>query len=182
MKKALVLLLLISLGLNLGLGLTLWKGDRSSAPPVGPMEPREGPPAGGGPGRGGRFAGDFLEKKLNFLGENLGLDADQVEAFRRVHENSLPEFMAQAERVRAARMELRDAAGSPRAVDFRALIAAVGRQQARLDSLVTEVMFQELEILDDTQRGKYLGLMPVDRFEGRFGRRHEGRGQRPRHQ
>ncbi len=112
----------------------------------------------------------------------LDLAASQREAFRRLHEEFGPQVRQQAERVRAARLQLRQAAALSGKDDLRGLFADVGRQQARLDSLVTEVMFHELEILDQDQRQKYLGLMPMDRFERRFGRKPWGYGRPPRDQ
>jgi len=185
MKKVLVLLLLISLGLNLGLGLTLLRNQPAERPSPGSWgahdgpHPEGGPPPEGGPGQGNPFGKNFLERKLRFLEDRLDLDGAQLAALRQVHEDASTGVRSQAERVRAARLQLREAAGAPLEEDLRGLIAHVGQEQARLDSLVTEVMFQELDILDREQRRKYLDLMPANRFEGRYGRRGRGHGRAP---
>ncbi len=183
MKKLLVLLLLVSLGLNVGLGLTMLRADRHPCPPDGPMRPEGGPPPGrGGRGPGEPFGRDFLDKKLRFLDERLDLTDEQIQAFRDLQEGKSAAVLAQAQRVHEARMGLREAAGHPDTADLRGLISNVGRAQARLDSMITEVMFGELDILTAEQRQKYLGLMPADRFERRFGPRPGGRGRLPRNQ
>ncbi len=160
------------------------KGAGASAPDLGHRawgpDGRRLPEAG--PGHRPPFGQEFLEKKRRFLNRRLDLAVSQREAFRRLHEEFGPQIRQQAERVRAARLRLRQAAALSGKDDLRGLLADVGRRQARLDSLVTEVMFQELEILDQGQRQKYLGLMPSDRFERRFGRKPWGHGRPPRGQ
>lgn len=179
MKKVLVLVLLISLGLNVGLGVRLWKGTcglpgRSSGldHPGFSDHPRGGSRGGAdgsGGGRDGKFWQSVMERRLAFVTDQLGLDDEQTEAFKSTHQQAAVEFLAQRVKVQEARRQLMTAASAP---DFgvealRHLIADVGRQQVKLDSMVTETMLQEMEILDEDQRRQYMRILPINRFGGR---------------
>lgn len=194
MKKMLVLVILISLGLNIGLGARLWKESRgASGSRSGGLHSRHsGISTGSGPGgRGGSGGGrdstfwrGVMERRLDMVADQLGLDDKQAGAFKVTHQEAAVEFLAQRDKVQEARRQLMEAAsGADFGVDtLRHLIAEVGRQQAKLDSMVTETMLQEMEILDEDQRREYMRILPVNRFgsrdDGSGGRGERGQGRR----
>jgi len=179
MKKLLVLVLLISVGLNVGLGVRFWKGTCRLPAAVmdrpGFSEHPTGSPRGGrggsGGGRDGKFWHNVMERRLAMVTEQLGLDEEQAEAFKRTHQEAAVQFLAQRVKVQEARQQLMEAAsGTDFGVDaLRHLIADVGRQQVKLDSMVTETMLQEMEILNDDQRRQYMRILPINRFGSRSG-------------
>ncbi len=176
MKKILVLMVLISLGLNIGLGARIWK-DRCNFSGTEPgwshpeFPDQAGPGGRGGPG-GGRdsaFWGKVMDRRLTHVTRRLGLDEEQTQAFKNTHQEAAVGFLAQRLKVQKARRRLMEAAS---AADFsvdalRHLIAEVGHQQVKLDSMVTETMLQEMEILDEDQRREYMRILPINRFGGR---------------
>jgi len=181
MKKILVLVLLISLGVNIGLGVRFWKrtcgvdhAGQELRHSHGTGFPGRSGPGGRGTPRGGHddaFWQEVMERRLAHVTERLGLDNEQSEAFKKTHREASAGFLAQRVKVQAARHRLMDAAS---AADFgvdtlRHLIADVGRQQAKLDSMVTETMLQEMEILNGEQRRQYMRILPVNRFGGGSG-------------
>ena len=129
-----------------------------------------------GGGRDGTFWHGVMERRLAHVTNQLGLDEEQTEAFKKTHQEAAVEFLAQRVKVQEARRQLMEAAS---ATDFgvdslRHLIAEVGRQQVKLDSMVTETMLQEMEILNEDQRREYIRILPINRFGGRRGS--SGRG------
>ncbi len=178
MKKILVLVVLISLGLNIGLGVRIWKESNSfsvAGPQCGPPGGSDLPGPGGcgslGGGRDGNFWHGVMERRLTHVTNQLGLDEEQAEAFKKTHKEAAVKFLSQRVKVQEARRQLMEAAS---AADFgvdtlRHLIAEVGRQQVKLDSMVTETMLQEMEILNEDQRRQYMRILPINRFGGRSG-------------
>ncbi len=173
MKKLLVLVILVSLGVNISLGIRLWQDNHRFSPrdrSWGPADrPGPGGPAGADGGESGVFWSGVMERRLNHVVHRLGLDQDQENAFRNTHQKAAERFLRQRNMVQEARRRLMvEASGE----DFsgkrlRPLIAEVGRQQVKLDSMVTETMLQEMDILDPEQRLKYLRILPLNRFGSR---------------
>jgi Spy/CpxP family protein refolding chaperone len=175
MKKILVLILLISLGLNISLGVRTWKDSRRL--PMGEQgwnksgKPAPGGGDGPGHGRNGTFWREVMHRRLAHVADQLGLDEEQAVAFQNTHEKAAEGFLTQRSKVQEARRQLMEAVSGP---DFgeeklRPLIAEVGRQQVKLDSMVTETMLQEMEILTSEQRKEYLRILPINRFGGSGG-------------
>lgn len=173
MKRAGWLILLISLGLNLGLGYRLLQGDRGPGlPPPEQFEPDREMGPGPGPDRPGRLGrgGEpdstrwqrMMEGRLNRIAERLQLTPDQVEDFRATQERSTAGMAAQRRQVAAARLHLHQviARGDAPADEVRQAIREVGRQQAAMDSLITETILLEMESLDPDQRALYLETLP----------------------
>ncbi len=186
MKKILVLVLLLSVGLNIGLGARMLGDSKHKYrdQPGWGMRSGFGSDRNGGHGRGGgdrdgTFWRGVMERRLNHVAEQLGLDEEQAESFKKAHKVAAEKFLEQRTKVMEARGRLRDAASKPvfETSSLRPLIAEVGRQQAKLDSMVTETMLQEMEILDEDQRRLYMSILPLNRFAGRSG----GPGHPPRH-
>lgn len=173
MKRVLLLILFVSLGLNVGLGLTLWtERGHDRHPPFEKRWDRERPE--GGPGRDRDFGPEMLERKIRFMTKRLALDDQQRQEYRQIQEAASSAFVAQILRVREARQRLREQVQRPNSDELRVRIAEVGHEQTCLDSLVTEVMFQEMKLLNNDQRARYLELLPQSRFDGRFGGRSQG--------
>ncbi len=186
MKKILILVLLLSVGLNIGFGLRFLRDDEGNNRGKPGWGARGGLDSGrhGGPGhRGGDRDGTFwrgvMERRLDQVADQLGLADEQAESFKMAHKAAAEKFLAQRILVKEARGRLM-AAVSQEDYDtaaLRPLIADVGRQQAKLDSMVTETMLQEMEILNEDQRRLYLNILPLNRFGGRS----SGQGHQPRH-
>ncbi len=186
MKKLLVLVLLLSLGLNLGLGVRMLRenhndgrksGDSGYA---GKFRSKHHGGTGGHLGDGdGTFWRGVMERRLNHVAEQLGLNSEQAEAFKKAHKEAAEIFLAQRIKVTGARVQLMAAASEPNfdSTSLRSLIAEVGRQQAKLDSMVTETMLAEMEILNAEQRHLYMKILPINRMDGRRGGpRHQSGG------
>jgi len=178
MKKILVLVVLISLGLNIGLGVRLINENREFSR-MGrgwdksghSGQPGPGGRGGAGNGRDGSFWHGVMERRLAHVTDQLGLDPVQAEAFKKTHHEAAVGFLAQRVKVQEARHQLMEAASAAEfEVDtLRFLIMKVGRQQAKLDSMVTETMLREMEILDEGQRREYMRILPINRFGGGSG-------------
>ena len=184
MKKLLVLILLLSIGLNVGLGVRLmsenesdtqgWSG-KGMGEGFGPSG-RGGPDGEKGPGRhGGEHEGAFwrgvMDRRLNHVADQLSLDEKQAVAFKKAHKAAAEKFLDQRLKVAEARAQLMAATEETdfETASIRPLIAEVGRQQAKLDSMVTETMIQEMEILNEDQRRMYMKILPMNRINGRSG-------------
>lgn len=192
MKRFGWLILLVSLGLNLGLGYRLLNRP---APPEGPgflnMEdkgrPLDGPPRRGGPeGRPDREWGvsrrdssqwrQLMADRMDRVARRLELTPEQVEVFRAAHRANEPRILAQRGQVDEARERLQAViAGEGTDPDsVRRAISELGHRQAVLDSLITETLLQEMEILTPEQRARYLQILPV--LKGSVSGRGPGRG------
>jgi Spy/CpxP family protein refolding chaperone len=158
MKRLTLFLLLISLGLNFGLGMRMYQA-RKSMPPWAEgkgMAPRseEGQRWNRRPGRGGH------QRQAMF--EDLNLSDDQQSQLTAMRDEHREDMFEQRQHIGEVRQELRTLLQAK--VLDRERIAAIrshhGHEQARLDSLVTERLLQELEILTPEQRERYLDHMP----------------------
>jgi Spy/CpxP family protein refolding chaperone len=192
MKRFGWLILLVSLGLNLGLSYRLLNRPDPSAEPgfgPGPEEEflRDGQHRRGGfdegPGRDWRESRrdsnqwrQIMEGRLDRVARRLELTPQQVEVFRTAHRSNQPRILAQRGQVDAARDHLQVViAGEgtdPESV--RQAISDLGHRQAVLDSLITETLLQEMEILSPEQRARYLQILPV--LKGSVSGRGPGRG------
>jgi Spy/CpxP family protein refolding chaperone len=180
------LILLISVGLNLGLGFRLWEA-RDSEPREMRTERwsgRRGHSAHreGEQGLRERFPTDqgdtsawrgIMSGRLDRMAERLDLTPEQVQTLHRSQEANFTRFVDQRVQLEAARDRLHgiifQAEVDPDSV--RTAIRLVGIQQARFDSLITEALLKEMDILEPAQRTGYLRLLPVMRDRGQ-GREH----------
>lgn len=192
MKRSWALGLLVSVGLNLGLGYRLLVGqpDRTDVMGVHPAEQQlRQPPEGRPPGRALRFGpedigrwDDWVQLRLDRISRRLDLTESQRRAFAGILTESAGRVGPQLQLVREARRNLRRLTLVAAAPDdsLRRAIRLVGQSQAAMDSLVTETLLAELQVLDPEQRRIYLKLMPLggDQHRGlpAWGRR--GRGPR----
>jgi Spy/CpxP family protein refolding chaperone len=165
------LVLLVSLGLNLGLGYRLL--NPATVPGPGPEFPGDGPPERelrqGRHGREGRPDEPdstrwqrMMAGRLNRMAERLDLSPEQVEAFRATQQYRAEAMTSQRRLVNDARARLSEVIGLPAASpdQVRQAIQEVGRQQAVLDSLITETILLEMETLEPDQRALYLETLP----------------------
>lgn len=167
MKRLLVLALLVSLGLNIALAVRLWQPSA-----VGQEEAWEGR------GHGWRSApGDTqawrerLDRRFERMARMLDLDPAQREAFRRHRAGVAGEVTARTAALAARRAELRMEA-ERRPTDpagVAAALAAVGRAEAALDSLVAANLRHELELLRPDQQARFLRGMRFELLGGRHG-------------
>ncbi|MFH2051279.1 MAG: periplasmic heavy metal sensor [bacterium] len=176
MNKGWLLVLLVSLGLNLGLGYRIWNAESAGGSPGGP-------PGGPSPGEvgEGRFTPrsqdrwrEMAGRRLQHLTRRLNLDPEQQDALRAIQEEHGRRIQESLAALEEFRVELRGRmlAEDADPAEVRRAIHAMGRRQAVLDSLVTETVLQELDVLRPDQRMEYLELMPFERGPGRSGRFH----------
>lgn len=194
MKKGWALILLISVGLNLGLGYRLLVGGPAGREPRGafPAGQRLRPPRDAGiPPDAPRFGPedperwrDFLQVRLAMLAERLDLSPQQQQAFEQSQSAAAERVGPQLQLVREARRALHRltlTADAP-PESLRLAIRRVALRQAVMDSLVTETLLAELQVLSPEQRRIYMTLMPLGRDQHRglpaWDRR--GRGRRER--
>lgn len=159
MSRAWFFALAASIGLNAGL---LWVHFTG-----GPLRPPPGPPFGGRPG--GPPAGAPLlaperlaERHVARLAAELDLTDEQRAALTDLMRERVPRLVEFRERILEARGDVADAYRS-RQLDghrFRAFVATLRGVQAGLDSLTTEIMLKEAEVLTPEQRERYLEVMP----------------------
>ncbi len=174
MSKGWLLVLLVSLGVNLGLGYRIWSarldGGAPSDFPVGPEAEDGGRFMPQGPDRWREMAG----RRLQHLTRQLDLDQEQQDALRAIQEEHGRRIQENLAALEEFRLELRGRmlAEGVDPAEVRQAIHAMGRRQAVLDSLVTETVLQELDVLRPDQRADYLELMPFERGPGRSGRFH----------
>ncbi len=165
MKKGWLIVLLLSVGLNLGLGYRLWRGS-------GPQTDTEvtGPRGGCPPHfihdrRDSLWQRGMMDRRLRRMAMALDLRPDQAAAMRRVQQENGELIRRQEREVAGLRHRLRGLLTDP-ATDslvVRDLMHEMGRRQAGLDSLVTETIMREMEILDPPQRQAYLRMLPLGR-------------------
>jgi len=160
MARWLLVLLALSVGINVGWAFRSWRAT-SEWQTVGPRAPApEGRP---GPGPGARVHLErVMEQHLDRMSEALGLTADQQAALRRVHDALFPGLRdahrnVEMQRDAAARL-FNDQLDDPDA--FRRTVRDLQRSQARLDSLLTEVLIGEVAVLDHDQRARYIRNNP----------------------
>lgn len=175
MKKLLTLFLLLSLGLNIGLAVRTWRQNCCAPEQGSRMEHSRHP--GFRRGAEGDFWRQVMSRRMERLTRQLDLDSQQRAAFLGRHQAALDQFVEQRRKVHQAREKLLLESSRPefQLKALRPLMQEVGRQQARLDSLVTENMFHEMELLTPRQRQKYLQILPLNRLGGMDrGPRHGG--------
>ena len=125
--------------------------------------------------------GDWVQLRLDRISRRLDLTADQRLAFESIQMEAAGRVGPQLQLVRGARRDLRRLTLAAAAPDdsLRRAIRLVGQSQAAMDSLVTETLLAELQVLDPEQRRIYLELMPLggDQHRGlpAWGRRGLGR-------
>lgn len=187
MRRWIMFTLLVSLGINVGLGLRVMR------PGPGPEDkkPRSEHWAQGQRSRG-LAGGDqsrhdmpdstrmrkIGERRLEKLIQELGLSQEQSDFFRAGHRKHGPIMGAQRKKVIAARHQLQEiiAAGEGNTEQVRQAIHYLGHQEIQLDSLMTEVILSEMEILEPGQRARYLEILPV--FKGMGADKGQARGNR----
>ncbi len=179
MKKGWLIVLLLSVGLNLGLGYRLWRGARQAAPSVSATPADEAHPRFAHGRRDSLWQRDRMEGRLRHMIRALDLRPDQIAAMRRVQRGNGEAIRRQGWAVGEMRRQLSSLLAHPGAdsQQVRNLMHEMGRRQAGLDSLVTETIMREMEILDPAQREAYLRMLPLGR--GRFGGPGRGPGPGP---
>lgn len=176
MKRIGWLVLLISLGLNLGLGYRLLNHPRPWGEPPA-REWGQGPGRGAdqgplhGEGPGPEMATDesdstqwrrIMAGRLKRVAERLELTPEQLAVFQTTHRDNAAGLLAQRRLVEEARSRLQTvvAAGEAQPDSVRQAIREVGHRQAVLDSLITETMLLEMDVLTQEQRARYLQILP----------------------
>ncbi len=149
MKQAWIIAAVLSIGLNAGL---LIRGcDRGGQPPGRPPELRQ-----------------ILDAHLERMADGLGLSEAQQQDLRAAHETLFPEILDQSRRLREMRHDLaqnyRGETVDP--VAFRRIASEISKEQARLDSLIVDVMLYEAAVLTPEQRQQYERIMPWARRGG----------------
>jgi hypothetical protein len=179
-KKIWVLILLISLGLNLGLGMRLIRiqgqvpcGPDSIA--LGEVPGPDGVPAKNDTISWRKLAG----KRLDRLAAHLNLTPQQKEIFAQTRAEVGSRMMVRRSEMQEARNELLELVileSTPPETLRRSFLDLAARQ-AEIDSVISEVLLQELEILDPDQRVQYLKMLPMNQ-RGHAGMHNRGRGRR----
>lgn len=163
MKKAWLLVLLVSVGLNLGLGVRLMQVPTEQARNPDQNRSQRHAPRWERPAPGDTTAWHrFMGRRLSHLAERLNLRPDQVEHFQQAEQARYSQLGEFRRRLLVARTQLRDLLAAPE-IDraaVRVAIAELGRAQAAMDSLATETVLGELEVLDPEQRVLYLDFLP----------------------
>lgn len=168
MKRLLWILLILSISLNIGLLVRLstdqpaerWSQDRHRG-------------AGRGPGDGprGQGPGDMPDDPRRF--EGLGLTGEQLDRLAELRAGNPMEMGVRREEMRELFGTLHGLMKAE-TIDRAAVNAArqrLGAVRAEVDSLVSEHLIAELEVLSVEQRETYLQRMPWDRFRKGMGRR-----------
>ncbi len=171
-------------------------GPGRGGPDGGPDGPDGSNGPGGRRGGGGRWAGKdgrpaladtarmrrFMERRLESLVQRLDLNEDQRQSFADLHRQNGRRIIAQRGMVEEAREQLMGMlkVDSPQLEDVRQAVHRVGRQEALLDSLITESLLQEMDFLTPEQRQRYLQFLPGMNEHGPGSRRGPGgRDMRP---
>jgi len=179
-KKLWVLILLISLGLNLGLGVRLLS-DRGEMPNGTVKKGCEVnstldcAPAG----KESTSRAQLAERRLERLASHLGLTPEQKKIFAQTRAEVGSGMMIRRGEMLSAKTDLLDLVvdeSTPPEMLRRSFRELVNRQ-AEIDSVITEVLLRELEILNPDQRVQYLKMLPMG-HRGPAGMRGRGRGHR----
>ena len=172
MRRLLMLALLVSVGLNVGLALRLREApapaDRAWRDRAGRLMPAPGD---------SQAWHDRMDRRFRRLDRMLDLDPAQQEAFR-AHRAGVAEdlrTLTAALEDRRALLRAEAARRPPDPAAVAAAVAAVGRAEARLDSLVAVHLEAELRLLRPAQQEHLLRTLPLQRLGGPEGR-HHGRG------
>ncbi len=175
MKRIWMLLLLLSLGLNIGLG---YKVLTRHADPGEFMRGGSGRFGERGHGRRQHTARDstawqqMSRQRLARLTVKLELTPEQVEAFTRIQQQTIPQLRQRRMTVGQIRGRLyaacmRNEAGPD---SVRQVVTQLNEAHGRLDSLITETLLAELDLLTPHQREQYLNSMPWEIGPGRRGK------------
>jgi Spy/CpxP family protein refolding chaperone len=122
----------------------------------------------------------LMHHRMQHLGDHLDLEEHQHDQMVNILEEMLPQILTQQDEVVRARVALRDECLSQQSdpARVREVVGRMNAAQAKLDSLVTETMLCEGEVLTPEQRSRYFLAMPWHRW----GERGHGAGQgRSRH-
>lgn len=180
MKKLWVLILLVSLGLNLGLGLRFLQ-NKEYCPQVPEVMSRgKGSGKGWEPSHSDTTAWRKLAgRRLNRLASHLNLTPEQKEIFAKSRADVGKRMMIRRSEMQIARTELLGlvADESTPQETLRRSFRDLAARQGEIDSVITEVLLLELEVLDQDQRIKYLDMLPMNQ-RGHPGMHGRGRGQR----
>lgn len=180
MKRAWMLILLVSLGLNVGLAIQVFtrsdEGDgRHGAHHRGErrMEGRRWPAPGDT--TAWRKVG---HKRLERVRRTLDLSDEQAVAFRANQERAMALLGGKRREIEMVKGRIR-AIMAAETIDREAVRSAhseLGLKQAEFDSLVTEFVLDDLQILDPDQREAYLRIHPygVGERSGRHSRGERG--------
>lgn len=119
-----------------------------------------------------------MDGRLHRIAERLKLTPEQLVIFQATHQENAAGFLEQRRKVNEAKDRLHDLIGEGAVApdSVRLAIQAVGRRQAVLDSLITESILREMEVLNPEQRSLYLQILPV--FKDQASGRRQGRGGR----
>ena len=163
MRRWIMVILLVSLGINVGLGIRMFHRESPERPnrSLGRGHQRRDRPDS----THWRKVGD---RRLERLVRHLDLSPEQQEIFMAGHRHQGPVLLGQRQKVMKARFQLQEiiAAGKANTHEVRQAINNLGRQEAQLDSLITELILEEMEILEPEQRARYLEILPVFRGHG----------------
>ena len=180
MKRAWMLILLVSLGLNLGLAIQVFTSSDDGGGRRGErhrgerrMEGRNWP----APGDSTRWR-KIGQQRLERFRRSLDLTDDQATAFRANQERAMALLGGKRREIEMVKSRIRTIMAEE-TVDRGAVRAAhseLGSKQAEFDSLVTEFVLDDLEILDPDQRETYLRMHPYGPGErpGRHSRGERG--------
>lgn len=160
MKKTWMFVLLLSLGCNLGLGYRLWQSQNphilshsETSGKFGPSRPDS------------LWRDNMIDRRLQHMTKALHLRPGQVVAMKAIQFSGGEKIRARGRRLKELRDGLRDLLldqpANPKRL--RAAMHRMGREQAELDSMVTETVLDELKILDEDQREAYLDMLPMGR-------------------
>ncbi len=180
MKKIWILILFVSLGLNLGLGLRLLQN----------REPTSGYHETGGWGKVSAQGGAASDsdtthgrkmghRRLDRLAKHLDLTPEQKKTFAKTGTEIGKRMVVRRSEMQAARAELMELVtneSTPPEI-LRSSLRNLAARQAEIDSVITEVLLLELEVLDPDQRRQYLDMLPMN-HRGPSGMRGRGRGHR----
>lgn len=148
--------------------------------------------AGRRTGRAGRGGGrpaltdsaawaDFAQHRFERLADRLELQDAQRNRFAAVHHEGSRQVREQGLHVHEARLRLHDLYRADHLAEdaIRRAVADLAVAQARMDSLVAEVLIAELELLDPDQRACYLDLIPWEQRHGQASGATRGHDRRP---
>ena len=180
MKRAWMLILLVSLGLNVGLAIKVFTRPGEEGGRHGERRWSERRTEG----RNWPASGDTASmrklghRRMERLSGRLGLTPEQKTAFGANQEAALERLSGKRQGIEESRKTIRSLMAAdpidPAAV--RAAHSELGRRQAELDSLVAEIIMEDLEILTPDQRERYLRMHPFGGGGSGRGTHREGRG------
>ncbi len=148
--------LCLSLGLNAGLIYMTLSRPAAPAPRAAPPRRQEGGPEGP-PGDD-----SAIQDQLERLTRDLGLNPEQHDGIAALHARFLPQIAAERTRMTDLRRQV-SSLYMQQAIDslrFRSVVRQLSVGQARIDSLVTDVILGEAALLTFDQRERYAREVP----------------------